>query len=515
MRLMRTLWLAAAIAWPASGIPAVAAQEAPSALAQNREVVRVGQDFTLGAEDAVGDTAVIFGDADIAGRVYGDMVVVFGAVQLASTASVDGNLVVVGGSGAVSSGAQIRGDLVIVGGAYDAPPGFSPRGGVVVIDPGALGGNVEAIVPWITRGLFWGRPIVPELGWVWGVVGIIFLVSLALNLVFDRPVRACAGTLVEKPLTALAVGLLVLLLAGPVCLLLAVSIVGLAVVPFVFCALVLAWILGKVGVARGIGMTLVRQTSRDSQTQAIRSFIIGFAVLCVAYMVPVLGFAAWAMSGVAGLGAATLAVIAGYRRENPDPPAPVPSVTPTAMKTASYPETDGEAALPVTAPAAGAYSPPAAPAPMEMSTEKGYGPFSTSGAVAAMSDLASFPRAPFHDRLAAFVLDVILVAIARQLLNLYRAPDNTIFLLLLAYHIGFWTWKSTTVGGIICQLRVVRVDGTALRFVDALVRGLSSIFSLAVLGIGCLWILKDPERQAWHDKIAGTYVVKVPRDWPL
>ena len=55
---------------------------------------------------------------------------------------------------------------------------------------------------------------------------------------------------------------------------------------------------------------------------------------------------------------------------------------------------------------------------------------------------------------------------------------------LLAYHIGFWTWKSTTVGGIICQLRVVRVDGARLGFADALVRGLSSIFSLAVVGLG-------------------------------
>ena len=35
----------------------------------------------------------------------------------------------------------------------------------------------------------------------------------------------------------------------------------------------------------------------------------------------------------------------------------------------------------------------------------------------------------------------------------------SIFLLLLAYHIAFWTWKGTTVGGIICQLRVVRIDG--------------------------------------------------------
>jgi uncharacterized RDD family membrane protein YckC len=132
----------------------------------------------------------------------------------------------------------------------------------------------------------------------------------------------------------------------------------------------------------------------------------------------------------------------------------------------------------------------------------------------AAADLVSFPRASFRDRLAAFVLDVILVVIARQLIELNEGSRPLLFFL-LAYHIGFWTWKGTTVGGIICQLRVVRVDGTPLRFVDALVRGLSSIFSLAVLGIGGLWILRDPERQAWHDKIAGTYVVKVPRNWPL
>jgi uncharacterized RDD family membrane protein YckC len=124
----------------------------------------------------------------------------------------------------------------------------------------------------------------------------------------------------------------------------------------------------------------------------------------------------------------------------------------------------------------------------------------------------AFPRAPFRDRLAAFVLDVILMAMAAAILD---AEDGAIFILLLVYHIGFWTWKGTTVGGIICQLRLVRVDGTPLHFPDALVRGLSSIFSLAVVGLGCLWILKDPERQAWHDKIAGTYVVKVPRNWPL
>jgi uncharacterized RDD family membrane protein YckC len=133
-----------------------------------------------------------------------------------------------------------------------------------------------------------------------------------------------------------------------------------------------------------------------------------------------------------------------------------------------------------------------------------------------VSTLAAFPHARFRDRLAAFILDVLLVAITVELLYLDgRGVEQRWFVLMLAYHIGFWTWKGTTVGGIICQLRVVRTNGEPLRFIDGLVRGLSGIFSLAVLGLGGLWILKDPERQAWHDKIAGTYVVKVPRHYPL
>jgi uncharacterized RDD family membrane protein YckC len=132
---------------------------------------------------------------------------------------------------------------------------------------------------------------------------------------------------------------------------------------------------------------------------------------------------------------------------------------------------------------------------------------------AAVVDLALFPKATFTIRLGAFVLDLLLVLMAFGLLGLTR--PNRLLLLLLLYRIGLWTWMGTTIGGIICQLRVVRTDGAPLRLADALVRGLSSVFSFAVLGIGYLWILRDADRQAWHDKIAGTFVVKVPKHWPL
>jgi uncharacterized RDD family membrane protein YckC len=465
-----------------------------------RQVLRIGQDFTLEPGDSVREAVVVFGDAVIEGHVRQNVVVVFGRAQIANSGIIDGALIIVGGSATAAGGAMLNSDLVVIGGGFDAPPNFSPGGHHIIVGPAMLGARLEVLVPWLTRGLLWGRPIVPGLAWVWALVGMFFLVYLAMNLVFHAPVGASAATLAAKPLSAFLVGLLVLLLIGPVCVLLAVSVIGLAVVPFVIAALLIAGILGRVVVARWIGMRVMPEESADNRLQSIRSFIIGFAVITVVYMVPVLGLLAWATLGVLGLGAVTLAFMAGYRRENPLSPRPsrreaVPPLLPREPPPAERQgvAADGAAAV-------GSDAPSEAPAP--------------SMPPASIPDLVAYPRAAFLERLSAFVLDIILVLIVQQLFDLTRR-DSAIFLLLLAYHIGFWTWKGTTVGGIICQLRIVRVDGAPLRFVDALVRGLSAIFSLAVLGIGCLWILRDSERQSWHDKIAGTYVVKVPRNFPL
>jgi uncharacterized RDD family membrane protein YckC len=122
------------------------------------------------------------------------------------------------------------------------------------------------------------------------------------------------------------------------------------------------------------------------------------------------------------------------------------------------------------------------------------------------------PHADFVERAAALMLDVIAVCLLWMMIGFgHGFLGGRLMLVFLAYHVGFWTWQGTTPGGLITRLRVIKTDGTAPQFADALIRGLAGIFSLAVLGLGFLWILKDAERQGWHDLIAGTYVVKVPR----
>ena len=90
---------------------------------------------------------------------------------------------------------------------------------------------------------------------MWVVAGGLLAVFLALNFLFDRPVRACVKALTERPLTTALIGLAVVVLAGPVTVLLAISMLGLVAVPVLWAALVVAALSGAsrspAGWARG------------------------------------------------------------------------------------------------------------------------------------------------------------------------------------------------------------------------------------------------------------------------
>jgi uncharacterized RDD family membrane protein YckC len=113
--------------------------------------------------------------------------------------------------------------------------------------------------------------------------------------------------------------------------------------------------------------------------------------------------------------------------------------------------------------------------------------------------------------MGAGFLDMILVGILSGLVG--KPPLG--LLVMLAYFAGMWAWKGTTVGGVVLKLKVVRLDGQPITFQVALVRGLAGVFSVVVLFLGFLWIAWDKEKQGWHDKIAGTAVVRLPHTQSL
>jgi uncharacterized RDD family membrane protein YckC len=76
--------------------------------------------------------------------------------------------------------------------------------------------------------------------------------------------------------------------------------------------------------------------------------------------------------------------------------------------------------------------------------------------------------------------------------------------------LSLWSWKGTTVGGLICHLRIVHTDGRPIGFGAALLRLLGSFFSLAALGLGFFWAGWSRDKQSWHDKMASTVIVHTP-----
>ncbi|MEJ0040492.1 MAG: RDD family protein [Gammaproteobacteria bacterium] len=124
------------------------------------------------------------------------------------------------------------------------------------------------------------------------------------------------------------------------------------------------------------------------------------------------------------------------------------------------------------------------------------------------ADALSLPRAGFWIRMLALFIDAVIVGVVFSVLDHHARLQ---LVALAAYGAIMWKLKGTTVGGIVCNLKIVRIDGREIDWSTAIIRALGCFLSMLVCGLGFIWIAFDPGRQAWHDKIAGTAVVRVPQ----
>ncbi|WP_028534729.1 RDD family protein [Paludibacterium yongneupense] len=83
------------------------------------------------------------------------------------------------------------------------------------------------------------------------------------------------------------------------------------------------------------------------------------------------------------------------------------------------------------------------------------------------------------------------------------------WLLPLIAIVGFLRWKRATPGKMLIGAEVVdAASGSAMGLAQATLRSLACTLSLLSCGLGYAWVLLDPRKQAWHDKIARTVVVR-------
>jgi uncharacterized RDD family membrane protein YckC len=445
------------------------------------ERVEIGKDVVVRKGETVSGLVVIAADATVDGTVQGDLVVISGTAKV--NGRVDHDLVTILGSASLGPEAQIGQNAVVVGGPLKINPAATIGGEQTVVALGPMVPNLMGLQKWLTKGLFLARPFPPQVHWVWIIAGVCLLVYLALTVVFPRPVLACVDALERQPVASFLVGVLLFVLVGPLLFLLVVSVAGILVIPFLALALIAATIFGKIAVYSYAGQQVGRQVHIPEPSLPLM-LIIGAVLFYLLYMVPVLGFAVWGLVTLLGLGAVLLAAFGSFRRDEALAYAP-PQLAFAAPAVASFPPAP-EAAPAGSAPITATAAPPVTPI-----------------------DFALLPHVGFWRRALATILDFLLLCL------LIHVTGPLFLLLWLAYHVGMWAWRGTTVGGIVLGLKIVRQDGKPIDFGVALVRGLAAFFSAFALFLGFFWAGWDREKQSWHDKIAGTIIVRVPKGYPL
>ena len=84
------------------------------------------------------------------------------------------------------------------------------------------------------------------------------------------------------------------------------------------------------------------------------------------------------------------------------------------------------------------------------------------------------------------------------------------FVVLVMYFIAFWAWCGQTPGKMALRVRVVRFDGSPVGWGGAFLRICGYIISILPIALGFFWVAFDGRRQGLHDKVAETFVVRIP-----
>ena len=523
-------------------------------------VVNVLADSILEKDKQADAVVAVFGNATAEGDVVDAVVAVFGNTRVtgpvgAAVVSVFGNsyvnshvtegVVVVFGDLELGPDARIDGEVVCVGGNVTRDAAAVTRAGVKAI----ISTQVAWLRAWLHECFLKARPLAfgPNLGWAWAIAAACLACYTLAALLFRAGAEKCLTTLETRPGFSVLAALLATLIAPVLTVLLVMTGVGIIAVPFIGAGMLGATLFGKVVILAWLGRRITRYFGDGPLGHIAFAVIVGGVIVMALYTVPVLGFLVFKLIGWIGLGAVVYTIGLGLKREKrPTPPPPPPAwFRPEAMGSAAAPMPGatapvvaGETAAmssgfvgaavaetvpPVSAGAAmGAVAgetgavPPVAPPPV---IPPSYAP---PPPVSGIISAATLPRAGFWIRLAALGLDAILIGVlvgfASELLPRFLKFDHGlggVLLALAVYGAAMWKTKGTTIGGIVCGLKVVRLDDRAIDWPTAVVRALSCFLSLFVAGLGFLWVVFDPEKQSWHDKIAGTTVVRLPKGGSL
>jgi hypothetical protein len=251
----------------------IATAFAPAAFAAD-DIIKVKRDVVISKDMTVKDVVVIYGSVTSYGKAEGSVVAIGGSVYLKENASV-------------------KEDVIAVGGVVEKSPGVTVGGNTTQID-------VPRFLPFATAMLAGGWLAAWAAISVLVLLGFLGLAVLAMALLPEHMARV-AGALDASFAKSLLWGLFWVLMVVPVAALLAISIVGIVLIPLEVLLVALAFIIGYIAAAIYIGKKVFAALKKAPPP--FIDAVCGIAILFAVSWVPVLGAALKAVFIIAGFGA--------------------------------------------------------------------------------------------------------------------------------------------------------------------------------------------------------------------
>ena len=237
-----------------------------------------GHSLNVGADETVDKAVAIGGSVTIAGHVLRDTVAVGGSVTLLPGARVEGDAVAVGGSVSVDPAATLEGDSVGLGGTIPTTIGSATR--------------------WVVGG---GRGMRSMLSRT-ARAALLYVIALLVAAAFPGALSRVKTYLVDRPGLSALGGLAIVFGFVPLCVLLAVTIIGIPLIPVAVLLLIALLFFGFTVSAGWLGerMPFLRDKT------PVKAVALGGVVLALVGLIPWLGTAVLVLVAAVPAGAALL-----------------------------------------------------------------------------------------------------------------------------------------------------------------------------------------------------------------
>ena len=252
-----------------------------TARAESQSVVKIGSDFTIEEGTKVHNVVVIGAQITVEGTVENNVTAIGGSIVLAKTAVVGGNIFCLGGIIVRGKGSEVRGSITEI--------------------------NSNDISQAVTNALSeeW-----EGWSWIFAVISMsiflgLLIITVVTILLIPKPVRLISAAIMEKPFKVTVWGLGGLVLIVPLAVFLAISVIGIVLIPLEMTIVLCAALIGFISVSQLVGRKLFAVLKRNDQSM-MRESVWGLIILWLIGWIPYVGWMVKVCAIVLGLGGVLL-----------------------------------------------------------------------------------------------------------------------------------------------------------------------------------------------------------------